>query len=170
MLQRVGLCQSLLHDPELIILDEPMSGLDPLGRALVRDIIVDEQTKGKTIFFSSHVLSDVQSICSRVAILVGGKLRGVGTVGELIGEHIDWLDVVVDISETGASRLNQMADLRHNDGMRYHFRISPEQSAGFQEAVRSNDGKLVELKPQRATLESVLVREMQAEASVGEKQ
>ena len=105
MLQRVGLCQSLIHDPKLIILDEPMSGLDPLGRALVRDIIVDEQSKGKTIFFSSHVLSDVQSICSRVAILVGGRLRGVGTVNELIGEQIDWIDVHVDIEPDGAEKL-----------------------------------------------------------------
>ena len=88
MLQRVGLCQTLLHNPKIIILDEPMSGLDPLGRALVRDIIVEENKKGTTVFFSSHVLSDVKAICTRVAILVKGKLRNVGPIEELIGNQV----------------------------------------------------------------------------------
>ena len=167
MLQRVGLCQSLIHDPKLIILDEPMSGLDPLGRALVRDIIVDEQSKGKTIFFSSHVLSDVQSICSRVAILVGGRLRGVGTVNELIGEQIDWIDVHVDIEPDEAENLKAFGVCRHSEGRRYHFRIEPEHSDSFQAAIHQSNGRLIELNPKRKTLESVLVNEMKAEQSDG---
>ncbi len=84
MLQRVGLCQTLLHDPDVILLDEPMSGLDPVGRAMVRDIILEEQTAGRTVFFCSHVLSDVESICERVAILVGGKIQTQGRIADLI--------------------------------------------------------------------------------------
>ena len=84
MLQRVGLCQTLLHDPDVILLDEPMSGLDPVGRAMVRDIILEEQSAGRTVFFCSHVLSDVESICERVAILVGGKIRTQGKISDLV--------------------------------------------------------------------------------------
>jgi ABC-2 type transport system ATP-binding protein len=83
MLQRVGLCQALLHDPDLIVLDEPMSGLDPVGRALVRDLILEQRAAGKTVFFSSHILSDVEAICDQVAILVGGQLRECGTIAEV---------------------------------------------------------------------------------------
>jgi ABC-2 type transport system ATP-binding protein len=87
MLQRVGLCQTLLHDPDVILLDEPMSGLDPVGRALVKEIIVEEKQKGKTVFFCSHVLSDVESICDRVAVVIKGKLRLLGTIRELVQEQ-----------------------------------------------------------------------------------
>jgi len=87
MLQRVGLCQALLHDPDLIVLDEPMSGLDPVGRALVRDLILEQREAGKTVFFSSHILSDVEAICDRVAILVGGQLRESGSLSDVIADR-----------------------------------------------------------------------------------
>src|SRR4029079_16602392 len=69
MVQRAGLAQALMNDPELVFLDEPMSGLDPLGRRLVRDVILDLKAKGKTVFFSTHILSDAESLCDRVALL-----------------------------------------------------------------------------------------------------
>jgi ABC-2 type transport system ATP-binding protein len=75
MLQRAGLALALINDPELVVLDEPMSGLDPIGRKEVRDLILEERDAGKTVFFSSHILSDVESLCDRVAICVGGKIR-----------------------------------------------------------------------------------------------
>ena len=87
MLQRVGLCQALLHEPELLILDEPMSGLDPLGRALVRDLILEERERGATVFFSSHILHDVETLCDRVSILVQGELRAVGETATLLGDQ-----------------------------------------------------------------------------------
>lgn len=87
MLQRVGLCQALLHDPDLIVLDEPMSGLDPVGRALVRDLILEQRDSGKTVFFSSHILSDVEAICDRVAILVGGELRESGKLSDVVADR-----------------------------------------------------------------------------------
>ncbi len=85
MLQRVGLAQAILHDPQLVILDEPMSGLDPVGRREVRDIILELKQAGKTILFSTHILSDAEMLCDRVGVLVGGTLRGVGAPGEIVG-------------------------------------------------------------------------------------
>jgi len=85
MLQRVGLAQAILHDPKLVILDEPMSGLDPMGRREVRDLIEELNHEGKTIFFSTHILSDAEALCDRVAVLNRGELRGVGVVADLIG-------------------------------------------------------------------------------------
>ncbi len=86
MIQRIGIAQSLLNDPDLVILDEPMSGLDPIGRKDVRDIIFSLKEQGKTVFFSSHILQDVEMICDRVAILNRGKLLKVGNLSELLGQ------------------------------------------------------------------------------------
>ena len=89
MVQRLGLAQALLHDPDLFILDEPMSGLDPLGRALVKQVMIDLRRRGKTIFFSTHVTADVEAVCDRVAVLVGGKLQTVNRVSELLEKGIE---------------------------------------------------------------------------------
>lgn len=83
MLQRVGLAQALVNDPEIIFLDEPMSGLDPIGRREVRDLIAAQRTRGATVFFSSHILSDIEVLCDRAAILRGGRLSHTGTLEEL---------------------------------------------------------------------------------------
>lgn len=80
MIQRLGLAQALLHNPTLYILDEPMSGLDPVGRALVKDIILSLKQQGKTIFFSTHIISDVEAVCDRVGIIVGGELNTIENV------------------------------------------------------------------------------------------
>ncbi len=85
MLQRVGMAQALINDPELVFLDEPMSGLDPLGRYQIREIIISLKKQGKTIFFNSHVLSDVEKICDRIAILANGELISIGTLDEILG-------------------------------------------------------------------------------------
>ncbi|MFN8587976.1 MAG: ABC transporter ATP-binding protein [Candidatus Eisenbacteria bacterium] len=84
MLQRLGLAAALVHEPELVILDEPMSGLDPFGRRDVRDLIVEQRDRGVTVLFSSHILPDVETLCDRVAILLRGRLERVATVGELV--------------------------------------------------------------------------------------
>jgi ABC-2 type transport system ATP-binding protein len=84
MLQRLGLAAALVHDPELLILDEPMSGLDPFGRRDVRELISEQRERGVTVLFSSHILPDVEMLCDRVAILLGGRLTRVATVGELV--------------------------------------------------------------------------------------
>ncbi len=86
MLQRLGLAAALVHEPQLVILDEPMSGLDPFGRRDVRDLILEQRERGVTVLFSSHILPDVELLCDRVAILLGGRLERVATVGELVGD------------------------------------------------------------------------------------
>lgn len=95
MLQRVGVAQALINDPRLVILDEPMSGLDPLGRMLIRDIILEMKKEGRTLFFSSHILSDVEVICDRVSILVNGDLKAVGTLDELLHTRQQWAEITV---------------------------------------------------------------------------
>jgi len=87
MMQRLGLAQALLHDPELVILDEPMSGLDPVGRMDVRNLILEQKASGKTVFFSSHIISDVEALCDRVIILLKGRKVAEGSVEELVGRE-----------------------------------------------------------------------------------
>lgn len=94
MLQRIGLAQAILHDPDLVILDEPMTGLDPLGRKEVRDLMLDLKSRGKTIFFSTHILSDVESVADRVAILNYGKLLSLGSLDELVSVDSKYCDIV----------------------------------------------------------------------------
>lgn len=89
MVQRVGLAQTLIHDPELYILDEPMSGLDPIGRALVKEIILDLKKRGKTVFFSTHITDDVEKVCDRVGVIVKGRLRALDSVEKILRSGIE---------------------------------------------------------------------------------
>lgn len=104
MLQRAGLAQALIADPSLLVLDEPMSGLDPLGRALVRDLILEERRAGKTVFFSSHILADIEAICDRVAMVVRGELRGQGKVTDIVASAVQHIDVLVRKSDAVETR------------------------------------------------------------------
>jgi ABC-2 type transport system ATP-binding protein len=97
MLQRVGLAQAILHDPQLVVLDEPMSGLDPVGRREVRDIILELKNAGKTILFSTHILSDAEMLCDRVGVIVGGKLQGVGAPGEIVGIKAQEMEILFEL-------------------------------------------------------------------------
>ncbi|HEX5059993.1 MAG TPA: ABC transporter ATP-binding protein, partial [Kofleriaceae bacterium] len=97
MLQRAGLAQALMNDPELVVLDEPMSGLDPIGRKEVRDLIIELREAGKTVFFSSHILTDIEAIADRVAIVARGQLQSQGTPAELIQRTILGIDVQLRI-------------------------------------------------------------------------
>src|SRR5215471_21842212 len=101
MLQRVGLAQAIVHDPKLVILDEPMSGLDPVGRREVRDIILELKNAGKTILFSTHILSDAETLCDRVAVIAGGKLRGVGAPGAIVGVKSVGMEIVFELAGSG---------------------------------------------------------------------
>ncbi len=89
MVQRVGLAQALVHDPDVYILDEPMSGLDPIGRALVKDIIRDLKHRGKTVFFSTHITADVEAVCDRVGVISNGVLQAVDTVGNIMERGVE---------------------------------------------------------------------------------
>src|SRR5262249_23196888 len=102
MLQRVGLAQAILHDPKVVILDEPMSGLDPMGRREVRDIILELKRMGKTVMFSTHILSDAEMLCDRVGVIVGGKLRGMGTPGEIVGMQSHGMEILFELAAEDA--------------------------------------------------------------------
>lgn len=93
MVQRLGLAQALLHDPQILILDEPMSGLDPLGRALVKNLIKELKQQGKTIFFSTHITTDVEAVCDRVGVIVNGKLRAIDKVENILEKGIEGYNV-----------------------------------------------------------------------------
>lgn len=106
MVQRAGLALALIHDPDVVVLDEPMSGLDPIGRKLVSDLISELRSAGKTVFFSSHVMTDVERLCDRAAIIVGGRLRLVGTMDDLLAQGATLEDVFmqqVQAAEAGDS-------------------------------------------------------------------
>src|SRR5579884_1551307 len=94
MLQRVGIAQAVLHEPEVVFLDEPMSGLDPVGRREIRDFIQDLNKQGKTVFFSTHILSDAEALCDRVAVLNHGELRSTGVVAELVAATGGGVEVI----------------------------------------------------------------------------
>ncbi len=94
MLQRLGLAQAILHDPKLVFLDEPMSGLDPMGRREVRDLIQQMRHEGKTVFFSTHILSDAEALCDRVGVIHQGELRGVGAVAELTSQTQGKVEII----------------------------------------------------------------------------
>lgn len=99
MVQRLGLAQAILSDPDLLILDEPMSGLDPLGRVLVKDLIKELKKAGKTIFFSTHITGDVEIVCDRVGILVGGELKALDRVDTILNQGIEGYRLVFSISD-----------------------------------------------------------------------
>ena len=101
MVQRLGLAQALLHDPQLFILDEPMSGLDPLGRALVKSLIKELKQQGKTVFFSTHITADVEAVCDRVGVIVNGELRAVDKVENILEKGIEGYNIHVRTNDHG---------------------------------------------------------------------
>ncbi len=155
MLQRAGLAQALIGEPKLVVLDEPMSGLDPLGRVLVRDLILEERRNGRTVFFSSHILSDVEAICDRVAIIVSGALRGHGTVAELLVETTHIVEVAVRVTTPLRWAVHRV------EGEITHLRVTPEAVDEVLDAVRAGGGRVVSVVPVQKTLEQVLLDEVE---------
>jgi len=161
MLQRAGLAAALVADPELLILDEPMSGLDPVGRKEVRDLILEERKKGRTIFFSTHILSDVETLCDRVTILRKGEVVVSGRLGELLKREVRRTDVTL----LGAmpAFLDKLAALGHCVrplGARAIVEIEGEGRVPdvLREALAANVG-VSEVTPRHETLEDLFVRE-----------
>jgi ABC-2 type transport system ATP-binding protein len=165
MLQRVGIAQALVNDPELVILDEPMSGLDPLGRRDVRSLILDLRDRGCTIFFSSHVLSDAEALCDRVAILAKGRLVTDGRLTEMLAFRArGWELIVAGASDTAIERARPAARriVRIGQG-RYSLELplepAPEALLGQLTAMGAH---LVSLNPLRETLEDFFVQQVNA--------
>jgi ABC-2 type transport system ATP-binding protein len=117
MVQRLGLAQALLHDPDLYVLDEPMSGLDPIGRALVKDIIKALKIRGKTVFFSTHITSDVETVCDRVGIIVNGRLKAVDNVDRILKKGIEGYHVQIIPGTNVEEELKGFAITRKSSGI-----------------------------------------------------
>lgn len=165
MLQRVGLAQALINEPEVVFLDEPMSGLDPLGRRDVRALILELRDKGCTVFFSSHILSDAEALCSRVAIVVGGQLVTSGRLSEMLAFEVSgWELVMSDLAPDVAASLGARARkvTRISDG-RYAIELAPEvEPERLVGELRVAGGRLVSLNPVRTTLEDYFVQQVNA--------
>jgi ABC-2 type transport system ATP-binding protein len=155
MLQRVAFGQALLGDPELLILDEPMSGLDPIGRRDVRDQILRQAAAGVTVFFSSHIIPDVEALCDRVAIVVDGRVRAVGTVRDLVSREADRFEVTF----AGASpeELSTRLLAHHVGSGEAWVRVSSEDREALIRELADRGARLVSMNPLRATLEDLLM-------------
>lgn len=155
MVQRIGIAQALINDPEIVFLDEPMSGLDPLGRMDVRRIIASLKARGVTVFFSSHILPDVEALCDRVAILNKGRLQEQGALEEILNVRIEGHDVILSgWAEEHMSNIRRFSDEVRPMGDRLHLRVSnPEKMEGLLSFVFSSKMELISLNPIRPSLE-----------------
>jgi ABC-2 type transport system ATP-binding protein len=160
MLQRVGIAQAILHNPRLVFLDEPMSGLDPLGRREVRDLILQLQQEGKTVFFSTHILSDAEALCDRVAIIHQGELRGVGAVEELTNSVQGKVEVVWQGTQVPASMKALGAEF-HVTGETVRAVVAENQQDAAIDALRRERLRLLSITPLRTSLESYFVEKLQ---------
>lgn len=160
MLQRIGLAQALIHDPELVILDEPMSGLDPIGRKDVRDIILSLRDQGKTVFFSTHIISDVEMICDRVGIIAKGKILAMGRIEDLVDRHCSHSVEVVCEGVVGEeiSPIRRAAQRLLQRGNRC-WMILPGQDRldEILGAIRQAGGRLVSAIPHKGSLEEIFL-------------
>jgi len=161
MLQRAALAAAIVHDPELLILDEPMSGLDPVGRKEVRDIIVEEKQRGRTVFFSSHILSDVEMLCDRVCILRRGEVVVAGSLQELLAEGKRRSEVTIaGFGDALRDALTAMAQTTRQVGDSLVMEVEGDAAVrAVVERVLADGARLQSVTPKRETLEDLFVRE-----------
>lgn len=160
MVQRIGLAQALINDPKVVFFDEPMSGLDPIGRREVREIVVGLKNKGVTIFFSSHILSDVESLCDRVAILNKGRLLDCGGLNEILRMEVSSLEVIVAGIHNGGIEAIRKAS-RHLEQLGDRIRILIPDDRTLDQilpVVRQCQGKLISVNPIRESLEDFFLK------------
>ena len=165
MLQRVGLAQSLINEPEIVFLDEPMSGLDPIGRREVRELIAELRTNGTTVFMSTHILSDIEALCDNVAILRNGRLAATGNLDELLTQSGE--TQMFEINVKGVSAENLEKEVRLIAGSKLsakpngaNIQIAEERDIDkVLEITRRAGGKLVSVQPVKQSLEELFVKE-----------
>ena len=159
MVQRLGIAAALLGDPELLILDEPMSGLDPLGRHLVANIIRDLQQQGKTIFFSTHIIPDIETLCDRVGILVRGRQKYVGSIQEALYPAGNRFEITLRMPEQwtpGQTIIGQQHLLWRKESL-YKFEFAEAETSAIVQAVTADNGSIVNLEPKRRSLEELFL-------------
>lgn len=152
MVQRVGLAQTLVHDPDVYILDEPMSGLDPIGRALVKEIILDLKKQGKTVFFSTHITDDVEKVCDRVAVLVKGNLVAVDSVENILKSGIE--GYLVQIRSAAAGKSLAAFQLVREHGALADYYVPKEQFQSFMDCVSNSQATVELVETKRQNLEN----------------
>jgi ABC-2 type transport system ATP-binding protein len=160
MLQRTGLAAALVHGPELLILDEPMSGLDPVGRKEVRDLIVEEAHANKTVFFSSHILSDVEMLCDAVCILRKGEVVVSGTIAELVDKGVRKSEITIsDPPAELAAELEQIGERAHRVGKTFVVEVQGDEAIRrVLEKALAAGVRIEAMTPKRETLEDIFVR------------
>lgn len=166
MLQRIGIAQAILHEPEVVLLDEPMSGLDPMGRREVRDLISQLKAAGKTVFFSTHILSDAEALCDRVAILNRGRLVGVGQISELLKRRSDLgADFEAVLECSSPEMLPKLESLAAKplaaSGGQYRMEIREENIRKLLALFEGNGLRLISLNPVRYSLEDYFMEMFQ---------
>ena len=156
MLQRIGIAQALVNDPSFILLDEPLGGLDPIGRKEIRDIIVGLKREGKTVFLSSHILQDIEMICDRVAIIVNGEIISQGTLQDLVSEKILFTEVT--LSGVAVGELERLGECFFVHGGKTLLKVFEEKNVEkLSELVQRKKGKIHSLIPRTETLEDLFV-------------
>src|SRR5256885_6989747 len=160
MLQRVGIAQAVLHNPKLVFFDEPMSGLDPMGRREVRDLMEQLKHEGKTVFFSTHILSDAEALCDRVAIIHRGELRGIGAVAELTSSVQGKVEVVWQGTQ-GPASMKALGAECHITGDTGRAVIADTQQDAAIDALRREKFRLISLTPVRKSLEEYYIQKLQ---------
>jgi ABC-2 type transport system ATP-binding protein len=169
MVQRLGIAQALVNNPDLIFLDEPMSGLDPIGRREVRNLILDLRQEGKTVFFSTHILSDAETLCDRVAILHHGRLQGCGELRKILGVEVAATELVLEDPSADVLRaLKPYARtmVRTGDRVRIEFPSEAETSTLLNITLRYG-ARVISLNPVKASLEDYFMARIQQEPAVG---
>ena len=155
MLQRIGIAQALINRPDLIVLDEPMSGLDPIGRKEIRDIILRLKEDGKTVFFSSHIIPDVEMICDRVGILMKGELVNVGRLDEIMDAKVKYVEIIAkNVSKEMLAHMEAMGSSVYETWEQVSIKVKDENRVdGILQMIMGGKGRVVSVIPQRETLE-----------------
>lgn len=163
--QRLGFAVALVGDPRILILDEPMSGLDPLGRRNIRELILRCREEKKTLFFSSHVLGDVEQICDKVAIMVQGRLRAQGPISELLRQTVSRVEVIIaGLSAADGERLGAQAEqIRESEAGRHFMMGDPEGADALVRAAHGCGGRLIEFTPIKESLEDYFLRQQEVQ-------
>jgi len=163
MIQRVGLAQALVHDPDFVILDEPFSGLDPIGRKELRDIILSLKEEGKTVFFSSHILQDMEMMVDRVGIILDGTIRKEGVLSDLISHSVQYYEIVFSgleekILKEQGDQLGQ--HIHQQDHQYFARRDTAEDVSKTIEFITRNNGLIQSVTPVKMTLEEIFLEEI----------
>lgn len=162
MIQRIGIAQAIINDPELVFLDEPMSGLDPLGRREVRQVIAGLKAQGVTVFFSSHILPDVEALCDRVAIVNRGRLQSAGALHEILKVKIQGHEIILSGARPAATaELEKMSDQVAALGDRLYLRVATQsQVSAILQQAQAQGVELISVNPIRPSLEDFFLQEI----------